>query len=1125
MTRTRLRGARGISALLATMLVVMLLLAGLSYVLLDIGGPAPQDDDGDGDGQPPPDGVRTIDGDTTWRSVNASLGGPVLVRDGASLALEGCNITVDLEDLVLWGTPAFEVEHGCELVLLRSRLTVRMDQDPSTVYISSDPWSRWDAPIASRIVNLVHARHPVLAFNVSLRRVSTDVLVLGQRTAQDPMRLLARLPAREGVWERMEVDLSSISGGVGRVAIAPLDLTMGEAGTGTGVILLADARVLDDGAVPYGDVFDTGDLELDGWSLRGYARFHATSSGSFIPTVPALVHAEGEVRVIDSTLDAPIGVPRRVDALDGEISWNTRQSMQDSSFDHARIGAHVEVVQGGLEVAGSRLLNVPVRADASWATVNSSRLDGDAELLTLRGCTGGASSSAFIRRPSGPLPYAGGEPSDFRKWAVSVEDGGPVWFRDCDIDGGGLCLYLENVSAVADGCALANATEACLWAHDASGLGGWPQLNRTCTFAPAEREDPWDDKYDYIESSTCVIRGVFHNGTDDLEPELSGYIPYGTQLYSLPLLHEMGNGLQLSMPSLLVRDDLSQVLVPNVTLRVWCSPSGSSWTIDISRTQVIEQGTRELVMHYDQGDVARATDPAYILDSMGILHPNLLPGTMAGEVLLNITVYRHAIDELDIMDPFIRVWLDGRSIDELPLDPEESFTDRYTYVCATLAVPAGRHSIKLQLLGSQWGHLLQRAMVNETVEVLRVNGSTPSADVRDGLDYGTWLLVDPGTDLVVVDPPTWGTEDYFTSLWLEALLWPGSNLTVRDLEPEDDFLLDAYVNAIGEGTLTLAGWEAAYLSLHTQGVRVRLSDLAIYQLAAYVHDRPMQMERCTFSEGMYLAVMGTADVTADACTFRASDRVSSVLNMQATTLNLALRNCTLTAEAAHRAVLRSVMAGSVVMDGCTVRNVTLMVIPPSWPLESNMTLDLQGCVFTGELAFLMAGAVGNGTSSPPGMLLGINGTTFAGEGTGAVLARGLLPSFPRDALLPGAALLAFRPLDVGSPGGRGDYHDLIGLDAESPFEGIIDLSDFGIYDQDNLQLLFDLVEGEADFGYDGRPMTIVMRSWQEVVGFLETPIEGYRIEVQVQDWSDIESTVTDYRRQFLGDLDWWSTGG
>ena len=1112
-TRVR-RTSRSAIALLAALVVVMLLLAGLAIILPGLTGPVR--DGGDAPVQPP-ETILVVGTDLTWRNVSAPLDRKVQVQRGASLTLEDCDITVDLEDLVTWDSSAITVSPGGGLVMLRSRLRLLMDQNLTDAYVTTEDWGRWSwqwgSPSASRVVNLMHARHPVLAFNASARYMAPDLLVMGQSSTSDTLSLLARLSMTEGAWERYEVDLTPITGGVARVAVAPMQMT------DEGAMFLADMRVLEDGEVPYGDIFATGDALEDGWHLQGFERFIDISTDEYVPRVPALVYAEGVVRLHDSSIEAPGGVPRRVDAYDGRIDWTSRQQMGPSQFHNARIGAHLEVAAAGLEVAASRLVNVPVRTDGSWVYINASRLEGDADLLTMRGCTGGLRSCSLLRGPMPDIELQRSYSRSDRTWAVCSEGGVQLSLLDCDIEGGRVCLYLEGGSATVEGCALLNATESCMWAHDVSGLGGWSHLNRTNSFAPMAPDSPWDERYAYIETSECTVRGVFDNTTDEFPVEIDSDTVDGSgELARLPLVSQLDGRLSLKLPSLLVRGDLVELPVPNLTLEVWCYP----FEVRLMKECTVERGTEALVVRFDRRDLEEARAPASIVERNNVLGYNLLPGAMAGEVMLNVSITQYFLDDIWIDEPLVRIWLDGETM--VMLEVTWDMHEYSTHVDQPLVVPPGHHTLEIQLLGRAGDDIRPETLCNESLEVLRVNGSVPAGDIVDMMGSSDVLLVDPGTDLVLERMPTWGDQDYLVG-GLSAALWPGSNLTLEGISAGPDELPEAYLSIIGPGGLALRNWTGiGYIILHAKGLEVRLGDMRTTDLSIYGEDTAVVVEGPTF-EGV-LGVdgsQGNVTVVAHGCTFIPGPAVPSAFYAYEVDA-VSLRDCALLAAGAPASTfLMPNGPGVVLMEDCLVRNTTVLILPERDWSFLEVVVGVRGCVFEGEGSYLVVASRKNGTVFSEGVVLDATGNSFTGPGTGAVLASGLVPGFLENDLGPGSGLLAFHPFRVGSSGGdwyRNEYFDVLGLGPDPPFKEAIDNMGIGQYFREWMHV-YDLVGGEAPFAYDGRELTFVVRSGEEVLWFTEAAVVGPEVDSSPGEWPDLDASINNIKRRFLDDVDWW----
>jgi len=1116
------RGPSSAVALLAALLAVVLVLSGLSFVLLDIGSPAPDEDGGDGP-PPPQEDFLVIGFDTTWRNVSAPLDTVLSIASGATLTLEDCDLTLDLEDLVLFKMPHIAVSPAGALVLRNSRLRVLVDQNLTDAYITDEDWGQWsyqwESPSVSRVVNLAHARRPVLAFNASLRLATTDLLVMGQPSPDGPLQLLARLPMREGAWERFEVDLSPIAGGVARVAIAPLRL-------GEGSMLIASARVLDGEQAIQGDAFETGDLALDGWHLNGFDRFSRPGSDDFIPYVSELVYAEGDVRLVDSSVEAPAMMPRRVDADDEQIDQYTRMGWADSWYHHARIGAQIEVVGASLEVERSRIVNVPLRAEDASVTVADSVLEGDAELLTMRLCQADVGSSSFVRRPSTSVTSTNTLEDRFLHWAISAEGGAPVWMEGCTIEGGAVGLYLEDVGAKVDGCAFGNSTEACLWAHNATGLGGWSRLDRTCTFDTLARGNPGDASYAYIETRPCIVRAVWlkYDGFNDIPVRPECHLAEGTgELRDLPLIWEVGGGngwMLLMMPALLVRDNGTMLSVADVAIqvRVEVPDATLEWTIRVV------QGTPEVLVEFDEEDIYEAQDPIARARDHALMYISLWPGARPGAVELNVSVERTTLYDLSIQNHTLRISLDGAVVAELDLALEGTDLDYYTYACHTLDVPVGHHAIDVELLGREWEGSRLETISNETLWVMRANGTTPPEEVEDRVDYYTHLLLDPGTDLLLGRLKTWETGGYRLT-WLDALLWPGSNLTIDDVGSdswEGDF---AYVFAYGPGAITLRRWHVSSLDLSVQGPAVRLEGFRCEYVSASIMEGDLTVVASSFEVGLYAdgGWYGDLNVTVDGCTFEASGGTTVPLGIYGAD-RLVLRDCTFEGSAPAMCYIRPTSPASVEVEGCDMNGTGLLILASEGRPEDVTGVAVRNCTLRGEGAYLVVASRDSLNVESEGVALDATGNAFEGTGTGATLARGLLPGFHGNTLGPGSGLVAFRPYWVAKP--DGDWYELVdfdvlGLGGAPPFADHLVNNDVVGHPYQFVAFVYDLVEGEAAFAYDGRPLTLVLHPEGEVVWFEEVAISTDEVTVNPQEWREVGYVLYTFIKGLIDAEDWW----
>jgi hypothetical protein len=156
---------------MAMLVTVMVLLA--SFVVLLEWHEARLDRDGDGviddDDRSPwrfEDGEMWVTGRVTWNGRSETLDYPIVIRPGGRLTLRDCNITWDVEEMVMTSVPCITVNASGTLMVDRSTLSVQADPrlDGAVVNYAS---YYYEVPNIWRVVNLRGTAEPVLTFRTS----------------------------------------------------------------------------------------------------------------------------------------------------------------------------------------------------------------------------------------------------------------------------------------------------------------------------------------------------------------------------------------------------------------------------------------------------------------------------------------------------------------------------------------------------------------------------------------------------------------------------------------------------------------------------------------------------------------------------------------------------------------------------------------------------------------------------------------------------------------------------------------------------------------------------------------------------------------------------------------------
>ena len=1119
------RGPPSAIPLLATLLVVVLLLSAFSFVLLDLGAPRP--DDVDDDEEQPSDGIMVIREDTTWQGVNRTLRNPVLIEDDSTLTMDGCDIAIELEDLLMWRMSAFEIDRGSELKLNSSRLHLVVNQNlSSALYHGRGASDLWGYPLIYRVVNLIGAGRPVLAFNTSLRGGHTDLLVFGQQRPGGPLGLLATVPTVPGIWERHEVDLSSLSGGVVRLAIAPLSGDYGG-------LYLTDARVLDGGSPLPGDVFDTGRPWADEWQFQGLETLAGRIRHGRPTSLPALIECDGALDIASSELEAPTGFARWRDVEAQDVPWQERDRMEDWTYHRALIGAHVQVDDGEVSIATSRLVNVPVRVDDGTISIRDSHLEADADVLTLRGCTGEVAGSELVRGPNGLLNEGDTDYMLFYLWAVSVEEvgAGPLALVDCSIEGGAVGLFLMRASPTVERCAFADSTAACVWSQDPTSSGGWSRLNATCTFRQdlgpgASEGDYMCPRLRYIEVGSCRATMTWLNVPSNMDHYYNIYSSSELEsiVNDIPLEHQEDDVTTMLLPSIAVLANGTEARFGGIPFIV-----SIQWD-ELRRTEerTIEQGTKEVSLRFDLATVGRSDYLAKI-ESDGRLEYDIDPGEAPGELVMNVSMDLHTLqDEIDVDGLRVHVSIDGVEVRELDVLAEFAQRDSSSWAYHELGLEVGQgiHTIGLDLWGRLPGQPTAELLHNVSTAVMRANGTTPAETIEESAGRWSYLLLDPGADIVLDELPTFEEESvyelygfHYLFSSLSALLSPGSKLTLKgDFTPEDSYLT-MWIIVQGQGNFTLDGCGNGSLYIFTKGANLTVNGTQDTNMYLQLNGPSVRLLGSRV-RGLDLYMDPGTDLVAEGCAFYTNYTATNALNLGSSDCTIAFRDCAFSSNVTARSVIDLLDACSLDIQDCTFDNVSLRVSTSYYRNDAPSDVTVDGCAFTGEQAFLVIAPFWYGILDANHTMLDIANVTFDGHGTGAILTGAHLAALRECTLLHGAAVLQTRPFAV------------VVLDEDEYQTGNFDIEVLGMvesppfYEEDMADLiqftLFEAVEGDSPYAYDGREVTFVLYQNWEIVWFEEGRLLGDGLVIEIPEWDDMVHLVLGELARYSPDTDWWT---
>ena len=918
---------RSILRKIATVLVVIILILSLAAVLSPPSGdegPAP---DGEGPHWVDPEPV-VIDGDTTWSELTGvQLERPTVVASGAALTIERCNLTVDLLDLVMGNASWLSVEPGALLMLQESRISVTYDPRlEDAVFVPSISLHKGLCSI-SRAVNLEGTRDPVLSLELLWWRMGTSLVVGVQPRPGSPLQTLAVIePPDDGerAWRRYDIPLADFSGSVVRVVMFPSD--------GKGALDLFVGKVLvgDRHGPLLWDELGTGRVWEDMWLMRGFVPFFKDLRQHHAHYHP-LLDARGDVRLVDSIIDAPPNLPRsseifspgkfnpshREPADRGLVSWHSAPTM-----------GHIHMRGASLSIERSSVINIPITMNDGRLDITDSNISGDASLLSVEDTWGSINRTSLEVRER-HLIYDGPGAWDYGSGtALSVDyynASGPLAIRSCNFTGGERGLDLNQAWIELEGCAFAGQSWLAVWDHS-SRFVPWPEVLSENTFTGL-------GNYSYLRTHNTVLELV---GPDRPGPGSSGVFTgriswegqedsYEWQVLVRVDVYQAYFLMPVELVDASMREnDIGEVRID--LFNTWGGVDGL-W-LDTNETYRAVTMDSELAYRFDPyQDSYLEVDEAM--------------GRGPGEVDLTIEVAARREHRENWQ---VDIALDGALVRTiLPADANVSVSGSYdAKAVATVEVPAGYHVVNTTLYGrADEGN---EALYTQTLSYMRFDEDVLPDVVIDWTRTGRCaLILDPGVALNITGPlaPDQGTG----VLQLRTYLWEGAHLTVHDASVPPTAL--AWFTGVGPGRLDLTDITCGPIVIEAEDADFTLCNATCARLSIELNGGTGRLSNLTAST-LRTIIVYAGNLSIEDLTVGAQEGISSCYIYDA---NASFRHLNLTCNGSAMLDYLLGYSASLAIEGSTFRDciVTTYGDSPSHRLD----LLVEGCTFEGDRSCLV----------------------------------------------------------------------------------------------------------------------------------------------------------------------------
>jgi len=936
---------------MSIIVVAMLLLVVLMMTLVLIFDPP---GDGDGEDRDPgwkeKDGLISVYANATWSGWDRTLALPVRIDVGCTLTIEDSRLEIPLEAMVFDHRSPFEINWEGSLVLRNSTLVV--DADPQLEGALVNPYSYDPAnPVAWRVVNLRQAVDPVLEVDVMMARGLSYLVVAAQMAPDGPLEPLEVLEPEEMElyqWTTLRVSLEDYVGGTPRVAVLFQDSNSTD-------IMVSNIRVTDGGDPLPGDIFLTGDLAEDGWTLEHLSDFtDLLSHGEWI--INPLIVGTGDLLVEDSRVLSLPGLYRR---------WSYyRPQAQGGATTLDRVpDAGCINVSGDITFLSSEVAYVPIKSMYGAASFEGCTLVGDREILALAGMDATVVDCDLAFQTREGLWSTGFD--DVTTWLLSMESiGAQALVEGCTFTGEGIGtgVVLNGASVIMEDCSFSDLTIG-VWDHESIVPLSWLGSDPSVSFSSSCR-------IFYMETAEVVLE--FEG------PERPTSIGHGYTYWSSIILDDVP-GLEdvammemmndhyahISLPVVVIGPAMGKVVVEGVELHVQ-----PRWSDD-GETITIDPRVRDHDVWIEDDE-----DPGNYYEHSVFQYWRLDVAEEAG-VLREVL----AMSMKDYFtEPYLNISLDGVQVDRVDLSgPEYNLSSYGPPVVIEQAIPTGAHNVTITV-GAYY------APLNWTLELDRLTAWVYRASERgEAAEAAEWLvgrslsalMIDPGTDLQGYDHVEEPVDVYQQ---FSILTWEGSHVEV------DRLVFDPstweHLILAGNGTVVIGNADFHDTSLTIKNCTTIIQGLTSNDyLSASISGAEVHLVGGLHIDRAYIEVWNGTDLRVEGIEVNIEEDLDViVLGGRAS-----IGNCTFSTSTKGRVGMSSAYGASWTFDSCTFEGVPLDVRF----YDHNDTAHVRDCVFEGGRALMTMLPSQWGDAVDPSLMVprngSVSGNAFTGEGAGLVV--------------------------------------------------------------------------------------------------------------------------------------------
>lgn len=947
------------------LIVVIILLVSAGLLSLTTFPNRPDDSPEDEDslvGQP----IQVM-GRLEWKGWNGTLTRPISIEDGGHFTLDGCNITILMEDLVLWHMCPFWVRDDGRMVIRNSTIRLVQDQRLETAFffsrfVNTNFGKKDRTPWISRVVNLEGTDDPILSFDLSWRTQNTNLLVLGQSSPDRGFQRIARIPPggdEYGEWTHHEVSLSDIAGKVSRIAITPRN-------NDYGAIMIANVTVRENGTGSLNDRFPTGPSYFHGWFTWGLDPFMERLS-RWMQWSP-LIRCYGDIEIIDSSIGAPSNLPRYVGNWVSE--WEPGEGWSYSNFVTASMGGEIEIHGGSLVLEDSRVVNVPLNVAGAIIDVNDSHIEGDAHLLTLLRSQGSVVGTRFTGRDTDVPDRPFGPEHSFDQqylWGLSVMnnmDIGPVRVEGCSFQGCEVGLEARSAMVSLEDNRFVAIKKCAIWYRESMNMDDWEAINGTNTFLDCLGQ--W-----FLRTQPCPLERP--DGESTME---AGWMvePSPSDLPDFRFLWLGYTEGTLLVPSVVVSSSGVFMEVPRSKLVIRTTDNR------FVRSEV-DRGATEAV------DVAGGGSPLLPLE---LDVEDDFYGTGSVRILPNVPL------EVGTVPLFIHMRLNRLGITLADFDSilltHDGSKERITSIFDHITTPEGvleatvRASIPLNVGRNPFGLSIwredqdgRRAVWNGSFTVVRATGDGELDEAIEVMTEGAGIVVlDPGVQLEVSGVPLGGPTETDRFLPTTFLFCNGSSLTMA--HASNDTSTPSIVS-IGNGTLR-------FIEMTCDGIHLEGSDGGLEIINSSFRRASFDLRRCTV--GMTGLTVEEAIGRLDLVDSTLALEDSSLTFTTSTTFDLngsqVVIDGTEISSPVGCSMGFSLRAGSSIgMSGCNFEGLSILLEPWTSPTIGGSSLEMTDCRFDAGSVLTLPRDWSDATDPPePSLAIHLEDCEFSSVGTGVI---------------------------------------------------------------------------------------------------------------------------------------------